>query len=284
MDIMLIDFDTNFSAHIKKWLDENSDTFKDLSEVEIKMPEIYDKWLNTPQEFLSGSKPNEYFLDFEAGDLVALMIRYEAKHIGCPDPLMDAISIKKDDALPYLSDIVFGKSQLPKGADSSALKITSLNLVNEIDPSKYIKDYIKCIASTDIDEGVAECMADAVKVFAKAHKAELIDAVENTDSALSKQILLDILCNLEPEQRVYEELISMLKMSSDKALYASYLGKYGYKEAVKVLLPALDWLNINYLDYIEIRNAIEQLGEEVTHARNFEGDKYYESMKGIYDE
>jgi hypothetical protein len=73
----------------------------------------------------------------------------------------------------------------------------------------------------------------------------------------------------------------MFKSSGDKALYASYLGKYGNPDAVKTLKGALDWININYLDYIEIRNAIEELGGEVAHLRNFEGDKYFESMKGL---
>jgi hypothetical protein len=64
----------------------------------------------------------------------------------------------------------------------------------------------------------------------------------------------------------------------------SYIGKYGNKEACPILIKALDWFNINYLDYIEIKNAIEELGEEVTHVRQFDGDVYYESMKGMYDD
>ena len=284
MEIMIIDFDSNFSQYIKQWLADNPDSAKDMDKVEMMMPEIYEKWLDSPQDFLSGKKPNEYFMDFEAKDLVTLMLRYEAKGVGMPDPLLDAISAKKDKSLHYLSEIIFNKESLPAGIDVSALQITALNLIFEIDSSEYIEKYITCICKKDIDEGVAECMVDAIKQNADKHKQALVDALSESESTTVKKRLLDILCAMSFEQIVYDELISLFKSSPEKALYASYLGKYGNADAVKTLKSSLDWININYLDYIEIRNAIEELGDEVTHVRNFDGDKYYESMKGLYDE
>ncbi len=283
MDIMLIDFDSEFSNYIKDWLDQNSDKFKDMDEVEYMMPKIYEKWLHSPQEFLSGKKPAEYFVGFEASDLVNLMIRYEVKKVGAPDALLDAIVSKEKDALPYLGEIIFNEGSLPSQVDRTALQIASLNLINEIGASEYIDRYIECVSERSIDEGVAESMVDAIKQNPSPHKEAIIQAMVTTGSDSVKKRFLDILVSLPYDERVYQELISMLKSTNEKALFASYLGKYGHKDAVKTLRSALDWLNISYLDYIEIRNAIEELGEEVTHARNFEGDKYYESMKGLND-
>ena len=284
MEIMIIDFDSNFSQYIKKWLKDHPDSAKDMDMVEMMIPEIYSKWLDSPQEFLSGKKPSEYFLDFEAKDLVTLMIRYEAKRVGVPDPLLDAISSKKEQSLPYLEEIVFNKESLPSGVDASALQITALNLIEEIDSSAYTEKYIEFISEKGIDEGIAECMVEAIKQNAKSHKPALVKALNNALSTSVKIRLLDILCAMSFEQSVYDELISLFKSSGEKALFASYLGKYGHPEAVKTLKNALDWININYLDYIEIRNAIEELGDDVTHVRNFDGDKYYESMKGLNNE
>ena len=39
--------------------------------------------------------------------------------------------------------------------------------------------------------------------------------------------------------------------------------------------------DINYLDYIEIVNAIEALGGEVDDSRDFSGDPYYESLRTV---
>ncbi len=283
MDIMLIDFDSQFSEYIKKWLDENKDSYKSLDEVEVKMPEIYYQWLNSPQEFLSGAKPSEYFFDFTADELVTLMMRYEAKGIGTPDSLLDAISLKKQKSLPYLSDIVFGKTAIPSGADETAIKIMALNLIDEIDGAKYVDEYINCLVKGNLDEGISDCMTETIKLNAKGHKKELVSALLEVESTYIKKMLIDILCTLSYDEKVYEEIVSLFKSSSEKALFASYLGKYGNDEAIKILTNSLDWININYLDYIEIRNAIEQLGGEVTHERRFEGDKYYESMKGLND-
>lgn len=284
MDIMLIDFDAKFSDYIKNWLDENAGSFENMDAVEAMMPDLYAKWLDSPQEFLSGKKPGKFFMDFEAEDLINLMIRYEIKKIGVPDPLLDAISSKKREALPHLHDIVFKEGFLPDNIDAVALRITALNLINEIDASGYIGEYIDCISKRAIDGGVAESMVDSIKQYSKDHKDKLISAMENADSNSVKNRLLDILCALPYDKKVYDELLSMFKSSDEKALYASYLGKYGNADAVEALRHALDWININYLDYIEIRNAIEELGEEVTHVRDFEGDKYFESMKGLYDD
>ena len=35
---------------------------------------------------------------------------------------------------------------------------------------------------------------------------------------------------------------------------------------------------LNYLDYIELRNAVEALGADVPQERDFHGDPYYESL------
>ena len=47
------------------------------------------------------------------------------------------------------------------------------------------------------------------------------------------------------------------------------------------MMQALDDPDINYLDYIEIANAVRALGGEVEKERSFEGDPYYESMKRL---
>ncbi len=281
MGIMIIDFDEKFSNYVKKWLTENSDSFKNLDEVELRMPKIYEDWLDTPQEFLFGKKPKEFFLDFGANDLINFLIRYGSKHIGVPGPLLDAIISKKAEALPMLADISLGKFELPEGIDVVSTQITALNLIIELDPSEYIKDYINCMTSGKVDEGAAECMAEIIMQNAQEHKAQLIEALETSDNVSIKNMLLDILCSLPYESKVYYELVSMFKSSNEKALYASYLGKYGKDDAIKILYEALDWININYLDYIEIHHAIEELGKEVNHSRNFDGDKYYESMKEL---
>jgi len=96
---------------------------------------------------------------------------------------------------------------------------------------------------------------------------------------------LDVLCNFPGDERIYHYARhTFITANEDRGLFASYLGTLGDPRALDVLRQALDWEDIDYLDYSEIRAAIEDLGEEVSHQRNFEGDSYYEALKRIDEE
>ncbi len=283
MNLHIIDFDKKFEEYMKQWLDENSDSFDDMDELETGMPNIYDKWLNTSAPWLDGMKPCEYFANYDAKDLIQIMIGYSTQKIGLPDPLLDAISSKKDDALICLGDVIFDKIKLPEEIDSVAIKITALNMINEINPEQYIEKYIHQIQVLDLDDGIAEIMVETIKEYINEYESIIIKALEDTDDIEIKKRLLDILVIASYQETVYKALVDMFINSDEKALYASYLGKYDNPEACEVLIKSLDWLDINYLDYIEIKNSIEILGGETSHSRIFDGDIYYESMKGLED-
>ena len=57
------------------------------------------------------------------------------------------------------------------------------------------------------------------------------------------------------------------------------LGKLGYADAMPYLEEALRENNIGYFDYTAIKNAVEELGGEVTIDRDFSGDSDFESLK-----
>ena len=69
-----------------------------------------------------------------------------------------------------------------------------------------------------------------------------------------------------------------LREEEHVALFASLLGKLGDERAIPALLDAMQNREINYLDYIEVRNAIEALGGDAPEERDFTGDPYYESL------
>ena len=59
------------------------------------------------------------------------------------------------------------------------------------------------------------------------------------------------------------------------------IAKFGDPDALPRMKQALEDPAINYLDYVEIANAVRALGGEVTSERTFDGDPYYESMKKL---
>ena len=66
-----------------------------------------------------------------------------------------------------------------------------------------------------------------------------------------------------------------------RALFASYLAKFGDDRALPALMAAAQDDRTNYLDYVEIVSAIEELGGERPPEREFNGDPYYESLKRV---
>lgn len=57
-------------------------------------------------------------------------------------------------------------------------------------------------------------------------------------------------------------------------------GKLGDDRAMKDLMAAANDPELNYIDYLEIRNAIERLGGTAPE-RTFEGDPTYEALSGM---
>ena len=75
-------------------------------------------------------------------------------------------------------------------------------------------------------------------------------------------------------------LCSLLNSRDDaKAFYAQCLAKTSDDMALPALMEASDLPQISYFDYTAIRDAIEELGGELDHEREFSGDKDYTALQ-----
>jgi hypothetical protein len=97
-----------------------------------------------------------------------------------------------------------------------------------------------------------------------------------------QETFLDVLTMLPFDERTYELAVNMFETRTERtALYASYLGKLGDPRALLYLEKAVNERNLNYLDFIEVRNAIEELGGDAPSASDFAGDPFYEMMRAM---
>ena len=95
----------------------------------------------------------------------------------------------------------------------------------------------------------------------------------------AQETLLDVLCNFPGNEKTYELVMERFQREKEHiAFFASLLGKLGDERAIPALTRAMQENGINYLDYIELRNAIEALGGDAPAERDFSGDPYYESL------
>lgn len=272
--IKCIDFDEKFGQYAEGWIAANRSKYKNMDLLEEQIPEVYLRWLNMPADWLDGKTPGEWFNQFDdAAELVELMRAYQKAKINLPDPLMERVTDLGEEAVGPLMQLVreYDKDR--------GLAIAALNLLIELGSSAPMEMCIDIIAKADGQNELTDVASELLGGLGEEVIEPVISRMESV-SRTAEDCFLDVLCNFPGDERIYTYTVNAFNRRYDRrALYASYLGKLGDARAIEILLKAMDMSDISYLDYIEIVNAIEALGGEVSADREFNGDPYYESLK-----
>ena len=269
----LIDFDAHFGKYAEGWIAENRSKYKNMDELEEQIPELYLKWLNTSADWLDGKTPGEYFAAYtDAHELVDMLRAYNAQNVSIPDQLLERIVELGDQAVEPLM-------ALAREQKNRALTVTALNLLIEIGSNAPLGLCLDVIEQADAQNELTDVAGELLTNLGREAIEPIIARMDGASKA-AQEAFLDVLCNFPGDDRIYNYTIDAFKRCFDRrALYASYLGKLGDERAIETLRGALELSDLNYLDYIEIVNAIEALGGEVTETREFSGDPYYESLR-----
>lgn len=272
--IKCIDFDEKFGKYAEGWIAANRSKYKNMDLLEEQIPELYLRWLNAPADWLDGKTPGEWFNQFEdANELVELMRAYQKAKINLPDPLLERVTDLGEEAVEPLMQLVREYNQ------DRGLAISALNLLIELGSSAPMEMCLDIISRADGQNELTDVASELLGGLGEEVIEPVIARMENV-SRTAEDCFLDVLCNFPGDERIYTYTVNAFNRRYDRrALYASYLGKLGDARAIEILLKAMDLSDISYLDYIEIVNAIEALGGEVSADREFNGDPYYESLK-----
>ena len=95
------------------------------------------------------------------------------------------------------------------------------------------------------------------------------------------KMLIEILAEYKGNPAVYMGLVSYLYRGEDVALYARLLGKYGDERAIDVLKSFAEEYDLDYNEYMEVRNGVEELGGYFEDDRDFSDDPFYRYLKGL---
>ena len=88
-----INFDKEFQRYLADWMKAHAKEYKNYDAMEDAMPQVYEQFLDTPVNWLAGTKPGEYFLQYDnPRQLVNWMEDYLKQRIPVPDMLMNRIS------------------------------------------------------------------------------------------------------------------------------------------------------------------------------------------------
>ena len=124
----------------------------------------------------------------------------------------------------------------------------------------------------------------------EAYEFLLEDCEELVDDMLAKlyslegetgKMLMEVLAGYKGNKAIFMGLVSYLYKGEDVALFARLIGSYGDENGIQVLKTFCDEYEPNYNEYMEIRNAVEELGGDFDLKQDFTDDPLYRYLKGL---
>ena len=266
----MFDFDKSFEEYVIKWYDAHRDQTENADELEDKMPELYEQWANEPLEVLSGLTPHAFFDNIDAPDLIKLMVSACEGEQNPSSLLLDRIA-----ATPPCAQ---GLRDLIRTSSNAKAKIIAANLLTEMGEDHPLDVYVRQICDTACDEGLRELGVEVLCENADNVSDLLYNAIPSATHA-QKGMIAEVLVNAKRDDRTLRLLEELFAQGDNVPFYAGLMGKYGDERASAMLYRALD--TCNYMEYIEIKNAIERMGGVVDDTRDFSDDPYYGVIKNL---
>ena len=258
----LYDFDGMFDEKLSTYIAKNSEKFSE-SEWEDAIPELYQRFGDTPIKSL-GKTPRAFYAEMDGEQLIKCLKAHLKQGVPVSQFLCDAIEGKslKAQLIPLLDG-------------SEAERDFAINLLGADD--SVIKKYLKMLSSAD-DEELKSRLLELIK-----EKADLVtdEALELYAKGVERGYMLEIMSRtVIKNEKVFQILIKEFRGDAENIpMHAGYLAAYGDERALEFLLDKIDEEGISFIEYRELKYAIECLGGEYEKERDFSNDPDFELIK-----
>ena len=245
-----VDFDGLFDEKLAQYMREKAGQYTE-KQWENLIPKLYRQFGDITIASI-GTTPTKYFSECSDEELVTLLCRYIEEDVPVSDFLCRELEGR--NCPPALVSLL-------EEGDERLLTL-AVNLAGE-NPAAF-GAYFSILERTEDAE-----LKDAVVEQLKG----------NADAAKERALMLEILSRCKArDERIYDILLAEFRTSGEIPMHASYLAAYGDTRALPVLLEVIDREDINYLEYQELKFAIEALGGEYTRPRDFSNDPYFKEI------
>ncbi len=258
----LYDFDGMFDEKLSEYIKKHSAEYKE-NEWEDVIPKMYARFGDTQIKSL-GKSPNQYYAEMDDETLVAQLRAHIKQGIPVSVFLCNAIEARKNDGLliPLLSG----------NGDEVAYAMNLLGVSKAALP-----EYMRLLRESD-SEDVKNTCVDNIKELADDVKDEALALYERGEQ---KEYMLEILsrCVIK-DDRIFGILLNEFRADDENVpMHASYLAAYGDERALPYLLDKIDEEGVSFIEYQELKYAIESLGGSYEKERDFSADPYYRLVK-----
>lgn len=270
-----VDFDSRFTLYLRSWLEAHQDEYEDIEQIERLMPRLYAQFAAQPAEFLNGLSPQDYFDAMEdPAQLVQLMKEYVDTEVPLPDLLLERILALGIPAEGPLVRLLLDESQ------ATEARVLCVRLLQDIGSTAMMQTYVSWQLERGEHDDLADMSLESLEEMGEPAVPLMLEALEEA-SQTGQEALLSVLSRYPGHEAVYGHLIRLFDALPERqAILAAYLGRLGDERALPVLIERAREENLKYLDYIELRAAIEALGGEAP-PRQFDDDPEYDALMGM---
>lgn len=254
----LYDFDGMFDEKLSEYVSKNEGKYTEEQWEDI-IPELYKRFGDTPIKSL-GKTPREFYAEMSDTELVKCLRAHLKQGVPVSDFLCSAIESR--NAVGLLTPLLDGTKDECEYA------------MNLIGADEGVLDKYLSILVESGDEDMKDRCADFIKENADAVVGR---ALGYFSAGTDREYMLEILSRVRTKREdIFKILLNEFRASPDDIpMHASYLAAYGDERALKYLLDKIDEEGINFVEFQELKFAIEALGGEYTKKRDFSDDPYY---------
>lgn len=258
----LYDFDGMFDEKLAEYVKKNADKYREREWEDI-IPKMYARFGDTQIKSL-GKSPNQYYAEMDDGQLVAQLRAHLKQGVAVSEFLCNAIESRNMTEL--LLPLLHGTE------DETAY---ALNLIGA--DRKAVHELMRLLIESK-SEDVQNTCVDNIKEYADDVTEEALSYYEK---GVEREYMLEILsrCVLK-DDRIFDILIKEFRADADNVpMHASFLAAYGDERALPYLLDKIDEEGISFVEYQELKYAVESLGGSYEKERDFSNDPYYQAVK-----
>ena len=258
----LIDFDELFDRKLAQYMEEHAGEYSE-KQWEDLIPRLYRNFGDTLIKSV-GTTPKGYYAEMTDEELVEALKAHHKEGVSVSDFLCRELESRGcPDALLALM----------QEAEGELLTLT-INLAGS--SKKALPVYLDILLKTE-DEELKDTATEYLKGNADAVKERVLTLYRE---GVEREYMLEILSRCkQKDDEVFEILLNEFRTAPDDIpMHASYLASYGDERALPLLLDYIDRDETNYLEYQELKYAIEALGGEYNKVRDFSADPYFQEI------
>lgn len=265
-------FDLNglYEQFLLKKVRENPAKYANAEALENDIPVLAQEWENTEESELDGKTPKQ-FAQYLAQN--KMLFDYIVDCLEAGKEVSDVLCFKlleQPDCVESCKQLIYGDS-----VDGRSLGAV---LLREKGGAEAVDAFLEALTARNASDEVKQEAYEFLREDADDSIVDKILALINDAAPDTQKLLTEILSGHGGRKEVFFWLVTMLYRAEDIPLFSGLLGAYGDKAAVDVLNNFAAEYDINYVDFLEIRNAIERLGGEVAFDKDFTDDEYFKFM------